>query len=85
MFNGSEKDLIEKYKTGEIIIGNYNWIGSNVVILKDAKMINRNVIGAGVIFDEQIESFNLVKVEKNNYSCSKIIIDSSERNKANGQ
>ncbi len=64
IFNTNIEELKNKFKTNKITIGNANWICSNVTILKNAQINNRNVIGAGVIINEKIESEEIIK--KNN-------------------
>ncbi len=78
VFNGNERDLREKFKTNSILIGNSNWIGTNVVILKNSSIGDRNVIGAGVVLDEKVDSYNVVKTT-NGISISKIEIRDSEK------
>lgn len=78
VFNSNTKDLREKFKTNSILIGNNNWIGTNVVILKNSSMEDRNVIAAGVILDKKLNSYNVVKVT-NNISISKIEMKNSEK------
>ena len=77
VFNSSNKDLKEKFKTNSVLIGNNNWIGSNVVILKNSSIEDRNVIGAGVIMDKKLDSYNIVK-STNNISILKIKMRNSE-------
>lgn len=64
VFNKSEENLRNKFITKPICIGNNNWICTNVVLLKNSKMNNRNVIGANVVFDGQIDSLKIVKNNK---------------------
>ena len=66
VFNNLSKNIKEEFVTSKIVIGNNNWIGSNVVILSKTKMKNKNVIGAGVILNETIESDKLVKSYREN-------------------
>lgn len=66
VFNNLSKNIKEEFATSKIVIGNNNWIGSNVVILSKTKMKNKNVIGAGVILNETIESDKLVKSYREN-------------------
>lgn len=52
------------FSTAEIAIGNRNWICTNCVILKNTKMANNNVIAAGNVINEKIDSDNLIKIER---------------------
>lgn len=63
VFNKEKFDLNE-LKTEKIEIGNENWIASNVVILKKTKMKNRNVVGAGIILNQELDSYNLLKCKQ---------------------
>ena len=49
------------YTSNRIIIGNNNWIGSNVVILKGVKIGENCVVGAGCVVDTDIEDNCIVK------------------------
>lgn len=49
-----------EHSVGEIIIGEQCWIGSNVVILKGAKIGRNSVIGAGCIVSEEIPEASIV-------------------------
>lgn len=61
VFNEDNEVLRNKFKTSSICIGNNNWVGSNAIILKNASMGDRNVIGAGVVINEKIDSLKLIK------------------------
>lgn len=60
VFNMSDFDLRNKFSYGKIAIGNNNWFGSNVVILKNTNMGNRNVIGANTKLNIKVESCKIV-------------------------
>lgn len=53
------------YKTGEIIIGNECWIGSNVVILRDTHIGDGCVIGAGCVIKGDIPANSIVTNHQN--------------------
>lgn len=55
---------------GEIFIGESSWIGANVVLLKNAKIGKKCVIGAGCVINQEIPDNSIVTLDKNN-----IIID----------
>lgn len=59
------------FSTHEITIGEHCWIGSNVVILKGAKIGNNCVIGAGCIVDTDISDDSIVKMSRIT-TCEKI-------------
>lgn len=61
------------FVSDEITIGNHCWIGSNVIILKGAKISDNCVIGAGVVVKEFIPSNTIVK--QNLYITEKIRIE----------
>lgn len=49
-----------KYKYGEILVGNNVWIGANVVILKNTKIGDNCIIGAGTIVKGEIPPNSIV-------------------------
>ena len=55
-------DLIKNqgYSAGEVIIGNNCWIGSDVIILKGAKIGNNCVIGAKSLVNKEIPDNSIV-------------------------
>lgn len=64
-FRSLNKTIKEQgYSTGEIVIGNNCWIGSNVVILKGAQIGNNCVIGAGCVIDQRILDNTIVKMNR---------------------
>ena len=52
------------YSNGEIFIGDNCWIGSNVTILKGAKIGNNCVIGAGCIIKGEVPNCTIVVVNQ---------------------
>lgn len=48
------------FSNGEVKIGNHCWIGSNVIILKGAKIGDNCVIGAGCIIKSDIAASTIV-------------------------
>ncbi len=59
-----DKDLkisTQGYSEASIIIGDNCWIGSNVTILKNARIGNHVVVGAGCVIDQQIPDNTIVK------------------------
>lgn len=53
------------FSKGSVSIGNHCWIGSNVTILKDTKIGNNCVIGAGCVINGEISDNTIVKIERN--------------------
>lgn len=49
------------YSIGRIKIGNNCWIGSNVIVLKNAEIGNNCVIGAGCIISGKINDCSIVR------------------------
>lgn len=43
------------YKIGKITIGNNNWIGTGVIVLKNVVLGNNNVIGAGTVLSGEFK------------------------------
>lgn len=65
-FNNFNKTIKEQgFSVGEIIIGNHVWVGSNVVILKGAKIGNNCVIGAGCVISGTIPPNTMIKQSQN--------------------
>jgi acetyltransferase-like isoleucine patch superfamily enzyme len=73
-FNSTDEELRNKFLKGNIKIGNCNWICSNVVLLKNTNMKDRNVIGANIVMDKSIDSFILLK-NKYDYEENRIKIN----------
>lgn len=61
-FNDLTKPIkVQGYSVGTVEIGKHCWIGSNVTILKGAKIGDNCVIGAGSVISGIIESGMIVK------------------------
>lgn len=60
------------YSSKEIVIGTHCWIGSNVVILKGAKIGNNVVVGAGTIISFEIPDNTIVKPRMDNFIIEKM-------------
>lgn len=60
------------YSVGSVEIGKHCWIGSNVTILKGAKIGDNCVIGAGSVIDSEIPSGTIVKT-KQDYQMIRVI------------
>ncbi|MCI8412246.1 MAG: hypothetical protein HFJ40_07495 [Clostridia bacterium] len=69
VFYDKTKDIRYTYNEHEIIIGNNNWIASDVTFLSKAYVKDNNVIGTKVIVNEEYDSENIIKTE------SKYIVD----------
>lgn len=64
-FNQMQVPIKEQgFTTGEVIIGNQCWIGSNAVILKGVHIGDHCVIGAGTVVDRDIPAGTLVTAER---------------------
>lgn len=53
----------KSFYTNQVEIGNNNWFGTNVIILSKSKLENNNVISAGVVINEKIDSNNIIKTK----------------------
>lgn len=69
---------IKEHPYGPIIIGNYNWIGSNVIILRGVKTVSHTTIAAGTVMTKNLNSpeYSIiggspVKILKNGYYCER--------------
>ena len=63
--NGVEK---KNFNCKDIVIGNNVWIGANCVILKDTKIGDNAVIGAGsIVFENVGDNTTLIQKKINNY------------------
>ena len=49
---------VKNYSTSELIIGNHNWIGSNCMILKRARLGNNCVVASGSIVTKDFSEFD---------------------------
>lgn len=65
VFNDKSINIKKTFKTRPIVIGDCNWIGSNVVILSKAKIGNDNIIGAGVILNQEYGSELIIAIKEN--------------------
>lgn len=63
-FNENGK-ITDKYKIGEISIGNNVWIGAGAIILRNSKIGDNCVIGAGAIIKGEIPQNSLVVGDRN--------------------
>lgn len=63
-FNDLTKNMKNTFNNGKIVIGNDNWLGSNVVVLKDTKLGNHNVVGAGVILKGDFNNYKIIKNDR---------------------
>ena len=64
VFNLKSLTRENSYTYGDITIGSNCWIGSNVTILKNARIGNNCVIGSGTIIDETIEDNTIVTMNR---------------------
>ena len=62
------------YSNGMVIIGKNCWIGSNVVILKNSKIGDHCVIGAGCCISGEVPSHTIVKQDSGNLLYKKMIV-----------
>lgn len=51
----------DTYNVSTIKIGNFNWFCTNTIILRKSNVEDRNVIAAGVILNQSLDSDNIVK------------------------
>lgn len=61
-----------EHSFGEIYIGENSWIGANVVLLKNAHIGKKCVIGAGCIINEKIPDNSIVTLGSNNIKIEPI-------------
>lgn len=62
-FNKLEEPIkTQGYSIGEVTVGKHCWIGSNVVLLKGAKIGDNCVIGAGCVIAQEIPENTVVKM-----------------------
>ena len=66
VFNNKNIDVAHTFFEHEIIIGNNNWVASDVTFLSKAKINNYNVVGAKVIVNEEYGNENLIQINYNN-------------------
>lgn len=72
IFNDKNINMQKSYIDKEVTIGNDNWIASNVMILSNTKLGNRNVVAANIVLNERYEDEYLIK-EKIERKVEKII------------
>ena len=72
IFNDKNINMQKSYIDKEVTIGNDNWIASNVTILSNTKLGNRNVVAANIVLNERYEDEYLIK-EKIERKVEKII------------
>lgn len=65
VFNNKNVNIRKSFKKGEILIGNTNWIASNVIILQKAELGNNNVISNNVVLNEKYSNENIIKNNSN--------------------
>ena len=56
----NEKINKQGHTGGKIIIGNNVWIGANCVILKDVKIEDNSVIGAGTVINKNVKKNEII-------------------------
>ena len=71
-FSREEGVSTKEHTYGEIYIGESSWIGANVVLLKNAKIGKRCVIGAGCLINQEIPDNSIVTLDKNNIIIEEI-------------
>ena len=71
IFNDKSVNMQRTYLDRNIIIGNNNWIGSDVVFLSKAEVGDYNVIASKVIVNKNYDNENIIKLI-DNYSIKKI-------------
>ena len=71
-FSREEGVSTKEHTYGEIYIGESSWIGANVVLLKNAKIGKRCVIGAGCVINQEIPDNSIVTLGKNNIIIEEI-------------
>ena len=58
--------ITTEHSFGEIYIGESSWIGANVVLLKNANIGKKCVIGAGCVINENIPDNSIVTLDSKN-------------------
>lgn len=61
VFNDKSVNFEKSFRDGQIMIGDRNWFGSNVVILSKAMVGSNNVFGAGVVINSKYDDDSLIK------------------------
>ncbi|MGN1383966.1 MAG: hypothetical protein ACI4XD_01585 [Clostridia bacterium] len=63
VFNDKSKEMRYAYSEHEIIIGDNNWIASDVMFLSKGSIKNNNVVGAKVIVNREYNNENVIKLK----------------------
>ena len=63
VFNDKSVNMMNTYKNGEIIIGDNNWIASDVTFLSKGVIKNYNVISSKTIINKVYDSENIIKMD----------------------
>lgn len=72
-FSNVDKNRGTNFVINEINIGNNNWFGSNIVVLKNTKLGNNNVVSAGTVLNDSFDNDIIIsnsreyKVKEINY------------------
>ncbi len=72
VFDDKSVNIEKSFRDGQIVIGDKNWFGSNVIILSKAIVGSNNVFGAGVVINSRYDDGLLVK-QDNKVVAKKII------------
>lgn len=65
VFNNKNINMMKTYKNGEIMIGNNNWIASDVTFLSKGVINDYNVIRPKTIINKVYNSENIIKNDNN--------------------
>lgn len=65
VFNDKNIDIRKNFTKGEILVGNTNWIASNVIILQKTALGNNNVISNNVVLNEKYYDETIIKNNAN--------------------
>lgn len=63
---GKDGVMSNKFKDGEIIIGDNVWIGAGAIILRGTRIGNNSVIGAGTVVKGDVPACSLVVGDRKN-------------------
>lgn len=73
-FADQNKSIKEQgFSNGSVSIGKHCWIGSNVCILKNTRIGDNCVIGAGCVVSGNIDSNTILKIDSENCFIKEII------------
>ena len=61
VFNNKKIDIRKEYYDNDVIIGNHNWLASDVTLLSKAKIGDYNVVGTKAIINHKIDDENIIK------------------------